>query len=175
MIVQKKLCLIGESSVGKTSLVSQFVHSIFSDKYHSTVGVKIDKKECLVGDSQVNLVIWDLAGEAPLETLKPSQILGASGFLLVADGTRPDTVDLAIALQQKVLQILGQVPFIFALNKVDLVDEWKPNTDEMAVRLTQKGWDVRLTSAKTGQGVEEIFTDLATRMIQTSGEVDAGY
>ncbi|QMV20267.1 GTP-binding protein [Granulicella sp. 5B5] len=175
MVVQKKICLIGEFSVGKTSLVSQFVDSIFSEKYHTTVGVKIDKKQCSIGGSQVNLVIWDLAGESPLKTLKPSQILGASGFLLAADGTRPDTVDLAIALQQKVIQILGPVPFIFALNKADLVAEWSPSMEEITERLTQRGWDVRITSAKTGQGVEKMFLDLAQRMIETSGDGNAGH
>lgn len=174
MVVQRKICLIGEFSVGKTSLVSQFVHSIFSESYHTTVGVKIDKKVCVIDNSQVNLVIWDLAGESPLKTLKPSQIMGASGFLLVADGTRPDTVDLAIALQQRVVQLLGTVPFIFALNKADLVDEWSASMPEITERLTQKGWDVRLTSAKTGQEVEKMFHDLAARMIEVTGDSHAG-
>lgn len=174
MVFHKKICVVGEFSVGKTSLVSRYVHSLFSDKYLTTIGVKINKKQCLVGDSQVNLVIWDIAGESPLRTLKPAQILGASGFILVADGTRPDTLDLAIALQRRVIEILGPVPFIFSLNKADLVDEWQVNTDFIE-RLTQKGWDVRLSSAKTGQGVEEIFFDLAQRLIQNSGELIANH
>lgn len=115
MFIQKKVCVVGEFGVGKTSLISRYVDSIFSEKYQTTVGVKIDKKLCHVGESQVNLIIWDLAGESPLRTLKPAQIRGASGFLLVADGTRLDTVDMAIALEKKVTEIIGQVPFIFVL------------------------------------------------------------
>jgi small GTP-binding protein len=173
-VFRKKICVVGEFSVGKTSLVSRYVHSIFSEKYHTTVGVKIDKKLCLVDDAEVNLVIWDMAGESPLRTLKPAQIAGASGFLLVADGTRPDTWDIAIALQQKIIEILGPVPFIFVLNKADLVDDWKVGID-ITERLARKGWDVRISSAKTGQGVEEIFFDLSRQLIQRDGELIAGH
>lgn len=169
MVYHKKICVVGEFGVGKTSLISRYVYSLFSEKYHTTVGVKIDKKQCLVGDSQVNLVIWDLAGESPLRTLKPAQIRGASGFLLVADGTRPDTLDIAIALQRRVIEILGPVPFIFLLNKVDLAAEWAVNRD-ITDKLYQKGWDVRLSSAKTGQGVENVFVDLSRRLIQMDGD-----
>ncbi len=173
MLIQKKICVVGEFGVGKTSLISRYVDSIFSEKYHSTVGVKIDKKQCLIGESLVSLVIWDLAGESPIRTLKPAQIRGASGFLLVADGTRPDTVDIAIALQRKVTDILGQVPFIFALNKADLVEEWCIS-EEGVDALRRRGWDVRLSSAKTGAGVEEMFLDLAGRLIGDDGAIRAG-
>jgi small GTP-binding protein len=174
MIYHKKICVIGEFGVGKTSLISRYVRSLFSEKYHTTVGVKIDKKQCLVDDSQVNLVIWDLAGESPLRTLKPAQILGASGFLLVADGTRPDTLDIAIALQRKVIEILGPVPFIFVLNKSDLADEWAVDADTTE-KLYREGWDVRVSSAKTGQGVEDMFLDLSRRLIHNGGELIADH
>jgi small GTP-binding protein len=172
MIYQKKICIIGEFGVGKTSLVSRYVRSIFSERYQTTIGVKIDKKQILVEESQVNLVIWDLAGESPLRTLKPSQISGASGFLLVADGTRLETLDTAIILQQRVADILGPVPFMLVVNKADLIDSWtlhEGNIDEFH----RKGWDVRVSSAKTGEGVEKLFLDLAKRLIQDRGEIRA--
>ena len=172
MLIQKKICVIGEFGVGKTSLISRYVDSIFSEKYHTTVGVKIDKKQCHIGDTLVNLVIWDLAGESPMRTLKPAQVRGAAGFLLVADGTRADTIDLAIALQRKVSEILGPVPFIFAVNKQDLVEQWCV-VPEVADTLRERGWDVRYSSAKTGTGVEEMFLDLASRLIGSEGETDA--
>jgi 50S ribosomal subunit-associated GTPase HflX len=100
------------------------------------------------------------------------QIRGASGFLLIADGTRPDTVDMAIALEKKVTEIIGRVPFIFVLNKIDLTDEWVVAVDAVDA-LRQRGWDVRFSSAKTGAGVDEIFFDLARRLISDGGEVDA--
>ena len=172
MLIQKKICVIGEFGVGKTSLISRYVDSIFSEKYHTTVGVKIDKKQCQIGDALVNLVIWDLAGESHLRMLKPAQVRGASGFLLVADGTRADTIDIAIALQKKVSEILGPVPFIFAVNKQDLVEQWCV-APEVADTLRERSWDVRFSSAKTGAGVEEMFLDLASRLIADGGTTDA--
>ena len=172
MLIQKKICVIGEFGVGKTSLISRYVDSIFSEKYHTTVGVKIDKKQCQIGDALVNLVIWDLAGESHLRMLKPAQVREASGFLLVADGTRADTIDIAIALQRKVSEILGPVPFIFAVNKQDLVEQWCV-APEVADTLRERSWDVRFSSAKTGAGVEEMFLDLASRLIADGGTTDA--
>ena len=87
-MIQKKICLLGGFGVGKTSLVSRFVHSIFSDKYLTTVGVKIDKKRVDLGSQQVDLVIWDIYGEDDFQKVRMSYLRGASGYLLVADGTR---------------------------------------------------------------------------------------
>jgi 50S ribosomal subunit-associated GTPase HflX len=104
--------------------------------------------------------------------LNPAQVRGASGYLLVADGTRVDTVNIAVALQKKVTEILGEVPFIFALNKYDLVEQWCVGPD-VTDGLRERGWDVRYSSAKTGACVEEMFLDLATRLIGSDGATDA--
>jgi len=169
MSIHKKICIIGEFGVGKTSLVARYVQSIFSDKYHTTVGVKIDKKEVLVGDQQVTLVLWDLAGESAASGMKMMLIKGASGFLLVADGTRPETLHTTIRLQKEVAGVLGEIPFILAINKADLTEEWAVGPAQME-EFSAFGWDVRLASAKNGQGVDQIFSDLAARLIQTGGE-----
>jgi hypothetical protein len=169
MNYQKKICVIGEFGVGKTSLISRYVRSIFSEKYHTTIGVKIDKKQVTVDGSEVNLVIWDVAGESQLGSMKSSHVAGASGYLLVADGTRLGTMEAAMALQQRISAILGPVPFILALNKADLTESWEIAAESVdALKLT--GWDIRTSSAKTGDGVEDIFLDLSRRMIQSAGD-----
>jgi small GTP-binding protein len=169
MSIHKKICIIGEFGVGKTSLVARYVQSIFSDKYHTTVGVKIDKKEVLVGNQQVTLVLWDLAGESVASGMKMMLIKGASGFLLVADGTRPETLDTTIRLQKEVTGLLGEIPFILVINKADLTEQWAVGPTQIE-EFSALGWDVRLTSAKNGQGVDQIFSDLAARLIQAGGE-----
>jgi small GTP-binding protein len=168
MRVHKKVCIIGEFGVGKTSLVSRYVRSIFSDKYHTTVGVKIDKKDVLVGDDEVTLVLWDLAGESAVSALKLSLVKGSSGFILVADGTRRETLLATTRLYDEVRTILGDVPFILAVNKADIITEWTV-TDRDIDTFLAAGWDVRPSSAKDGLGVEQIFDDLALRLIQTGG------
>jgi small GTP-binding protein len=156
--------MIGPSGVGKTSLVSKFVHSIFSDKYLTTVGVKIDKKTVNVGDVEVMLMIWDLAGDDDFQRLQTSYLRGTSGYLLVADGTRRVTFEQVLEIQMRVAQAVPAAPFILALNKADLVPQWEVNDADMQ-GLKDRAWKTIKTSAKEGACVEEAFTDLARMMI----------
>jgi small GTP-binding protein len=162
-MIQKKICMLGGFAVGKTSLVARFVSSIFSDKYLTTIGVKIDRKPIVLEQSTVNMVIWDVAGEDEFQTVQRSYLRGSSGYLLVADGTRASSFETALQLQKKAEETVGAVPFILALNKVDLAAEWQ--IDPRAyTRLAELGWTITRTSAKTGDGVEETFQALARRM-----------
>jgi small GTP-binding protein len=163
-MIQKKVCLLGTSGVGKTSLVAQFVHTMFSEKYLTTVGVKIDKKTVRVGETEVVLVIWDLAGDDDFQRLQTSYLRGSSGFLLVADGTRAVTLDRVLELQGRVETSMDGAPFILAVNKADLALQWEVDDARMA-KLEADGWHVLKTSAKAGEGVEEAFAELARRMI----------
>jgi GTPase SAR1 family protein len=90
--LQKKVCMLGGFSVGKTSLVKRYVDSVFSETYLTTVGVKIDKKTVDLSDRIVNLILWDLAGEDDIASLRMSYLRGTAGYVLVADGTRPSTI-----------------------------------------------------------------------------------
>ena len=162
-MLQKKICMLGGFGVGKTSLVSRFVTSIFSDTYLTTIGVKIDKKSIAVDAHEMTLMLWDIYGQDEFQTVRDSYLRGASGYLLVADGTRHATLETAAALQQKAESVIGRVPFLLLLNKADLIREWQ--VDEQAlVKLVDRGWSVVKTSAKTGDGVEVAFTMLASRM-----------
>ncbi len=163
-MLQKKICMIGSFAVGKTSLVSRFVNSIFTDKYLTTVGVKIDKKNISVDTQDMMLMLWDLAGKDEFQELRVSYLRGSSGYLLVADGTRLNTLEVATELQQEVEAAIGKVPFIFIINKCDLIDEWRVSDSDID-HLRAKGWDVMVTSAKQGQAVEEAFLTLGARML----------
>jgi small GTP-binding protein len=162
-MLQKKICMLGGFGVGKTSLVSQFVSSLFSDTYLTTVGVKIDKKTLALDSGEMTLMLWDIYGQDAFQTVRDSYLRGASGYLLVADGTRHATLDTAAALQHQAESVIGRVPFVLLLNKADLDSEWQ--VDERAlVKLVDRGWPVLKTSAKTGDGVEDAFAKLARAM-----------
>lgn len=163
-MIQKKICLVGAFATGKTSLVTRFVHSIFSEKYHTTVGVKIDKKTIHIKDNTLNLILWDLYGEDEFQKVRMSYLRGSSGYILVVDGTRRNTLDKAFYLQTKVEETLGKIPFILVLNKCDLTDEWEIEDIEIEA-VIQKGWTAIKTSARSGQGVEEIFQTLANKIL----------
>lgn len=164
-VIQKKICMLGAFAVGKTSLVARYVHGIFSEKYQTTVGVKIDKKVVKVGHQEVSLVLWDLYGEDQFQRVQSFYLRGSSGYLLVADGTRPETLEVAQSIQQRAQEVLGAVPFILMLNKHDL--PWAVSEAQLD-SLRARGWDLRYTSAKTGEGVEESFEALARKMLEQS-------
>jgi small GTP-binding protein len=162
--LQKKICMLGAFSVGKTSLVKRYVESVFSETYLTTVGVKIDKKTVEVSGRLINLILWDLAGEDDISVLRMTYLRGAAGYVLVADGTRPSTLDVAFSLRERVEADYGPLPFVLLLNKNDLTAQWAVGDDEVA-DLRKRGWWVQATSARTGQGVEEAFMDLALRSL----------
>jgi small GTP-binding protein len=164
-MIQKKICMLGSFSVGKTSLVARFVSSVFSDKYLTTVGVKIDKKALTVGGTDVTLMLWDIYGEDDFQKLRMSYLRGAGGYLLVVDGTRRATLDIALQVQKTVAEQVGDIPFILCLNKADLRDQWEIDLDLVSARARDHGWVVIETSAKLGAGVDDAFTRLAARML----------
>lgn len=164
-MIQKKVCMVGAFATGKTSLIARFVHSIYSDIYQTTVGVKIDKKLVKVGEQEISFILWDLYGEDEFQKVRMSYLRGSSGYLLVADGTRRTTLDKAFTLQKRVEDTIGQVPFILVLNKWDLKDEW--DIDDSAMdELAERKWTVIKGSAKTGLGVEETFLNLGQQMME---------
>lgn len=163
-MIQKKICMLGAFAVGKTSLVSRFVHSIFSDAYLTTVGVKIEKKSVHVGDRQVDLIVWDLYGEDDFQKVRMSYLRGASGYLLVVDGTRRATLDTAFALHESAEREIGRVPFLLVVNKFDLESDWEID-EGMLADVARRGWRLVRTSAKTGDGVEEAFERLARAVL----------
>lgn len=162
-MLQRKVCLLGAYAVGKTSLVSRYVHSIFSEKYHTTVGVKIDKKRVTVGAQQLTLILWDLHGEDRFQQVRTAYLRGMAGYLLVLDGTRRETLASGLQLRQRVAAAVGEVPCVVAVNKADLRAEWEL-TPAALDPLTERGAQLFETSAKSGAGVETAFAALAARL-----------
>lgn len=164
-MIKKKICMLGAFAVGKTSLVQQYVHSIFSEKYQTTVGVKIDKKTLTSGRVPVDLILWDIHGEDAFQSVRTSYLRGASGLLIVVDGTRRATLDTAFDLQARATEAVGPVPTILVFNKSDLSADWEITPAELA-QVQQKGAVTVETSAKTGGGVEETFEMLVRAMME---------
>ncbi len=163
-MISKKVCMLGGYSVGKTSLVDQYVNSFFSDKYLSTVGVKISKKNLSIAGEDMGLVLWDMEGKDIFSNINLSYLRGAMGFFAVADGTRKETLDTALALRKTAIEVAGEIPYCILLNKTDLQDQWEV-TDAMLTEAIDQGVDIFRTSAKTGEGVDEAFTALARMML----------
>lgn len=159
-MIQKKICMLGAFAVGKTSLVRRFVSDVYDERYLTTVGVRIEKKDVQVDGQSVRLLLWDLNGEDRFQFVQASHLRGAAGYLVVIDGTRPATLDVAYDLRTRALDTLGSIPFVTLLNKSDL--EQQLSRDEVERRM---GSPVQSTSAKVGSGVIDVFSELTRRIV----------
>ena len=157
---KKKICMVGDFSVGKTSLTQKFVNNVFSDKYLTTIGVKIDTAN--VNDTK--LVVWDVAGRDSLSPVNVSYLVGAAGVILVADGTRESTIHSLFEIWQTIIKRIGPVPAVVALNKHD--DEDWDVSEETLERFDESGWPVYYTSAKEGENVKQVFESLVKQINQ---------
>src|ERR1700733_5784861 len=160
-MLKKKICMVGEFGVGKTSLVRRFVDSIFSERYLTTVGVKIDRKDVTIGSASVTLMLCELTGEDELTPVNILHRRGASGYILVVDGCRASSLKKAVELQQRIAERLGPLPFVLVLNQEDLRDQWEGKD----AAVSAYGWPTFETSAKAGRGVEEMFLALAGSLL----------
>ena len=152
--------MVGDFSVGKTSLTQKFVNNVFSEKYLTTIGVKIDT--AFVNDTK--LIVWDVAGRDSLSPINASYLVGANGIVLVCDGTRPNTASDLQDIWQVVKKRIGEVPVVVALNKADL-DDWTISDADYDF-FKQQGWQTFETSAKDGNNVEVLFEALVNEIIE---------
>lgn len=159
-----KVCMLGAFAVGKTSLVQRFVYSLFSDQYQTTLGVKIDKKSLQLDGHAIELILWDLAGEDDFINVRSSYLRGSAGGVLVADGSRAETLDIVFQLKDKLYQEVGEVPLILIINKSDLRETWNIDAERLET-LRDEGWLVIETSARDNSNVDQAFELLAGQLL----------
>ncbi len=161
-----KICLVGEGAVGKTCLIRRFIHDQFDDRYISTLGAKVSKKELRVESDghavDVDMTIWDIMGEKGFrELLKEAYFHGAQGVLAVCDITRKETLTDLDEWVAAVVKVTGKIPVEFLANKVDLKDQQAVSEEDLAVAAKVHDAPFLFTSAKTGENVEHAFAELA--------------
>lgn len=158
MEITKKIVLLGQFGVGKSSITRRYLLDVFENDYLPTLGVQIKKKKIEMPSGRIlSMIVWDLEGFASVSKTRSSYLLGSHGFVYVFDISRPFTyanIDRDIAFIKskypKVqLEIIG--------NKKDLEDTELVATSLKRKNITATGF----VSAKTGEGVQEIFNRLA--------------
>jgi small GTP-binding protein len=164
MTISKKIILTGSFGVGKTSLFNQFIYSTFSEKYLTTIGVKVNKKTVEIDGRELTLLIWDIAGEVRQDKVPNSYFLGAEGIVYVFDLTRPTTLQNLKTDLEYLRQMLPDVVIKVVGNKLDLV---QPDDIERIKNEYQIVPNC-LTSAKTGENVEKMFMDLGSDLLAKS-------
>ncbi|OQY48904.1 MAG: GTP-binding protein [Anaerolineaceae bacterium 4572_78] len=168
MLIQKKICLLGDFSVGKTSLVRRFVEGEFDDKYLSTLGAKVNRKTLNYQHEQpteLKLLIWDIAGGEKFDMMMRSYYNGSSGAILICDLTRPETLDSLDKYIHNFWNINPDTPFVIAGNKADLIEDNAATMKELDKIATQNQMAYFITSAKTGQNVESLFHRLGELLL----------
>ncbi len=173
--IRKKICLLGDAGVGKTSLISRYVYNEFSDNYITTMGTKVSKKVVKIeqpienGNStpiEVTLAIWDVIGQQQYHSLVLKYFKNSKGGLVVADGSRPETINTIREWVNSFHNSVGRVPILLLINKSDLFEPTsfdKQKLEELAIEFGAKFF---FTSAKTGEKVEDAFQSLAELMVK---------
>lgn len=157
----KKIVLLGQFGVGKTSVVRRFIHDTFGDDYKSTLGVEISKKNITLSSGKImSMIIWDLEGFSKISKTRKSYLVGSKGFIYVFDATRPVTY---ASLAEEILYISEHYPAVDLL----VVGNKKDAIDDTTLKNIQKKYPELIhsfVSAKTGDGVSQLFTDLAQKI-----------
>jgi small GTP-binding protein len=175
-VISQKICLIGDFGVGKTSLIRQFVDRQFSDKYLSTVGVKISRKLVSIAEDTRNseeellklqLIVWDIEGSTRFKGIAPSYLQGAKGVIIVGDVTRTSSMQNLKDHVQLFQSVNPKSSLIIALNKVDLIESDERDLLLQSIPTEFKNLNIstHVTSAKTGEGVDKAFQKLARQML----------
>jgi len=170
--LKAKVCLVGEKAVGKTSLIRRFVLNTFDDRYITTIGTKVSKRELRVEnvkkDTWMDMTIWDIMGERGFrELLKEAYFFGAQGVLAVCDITRQKTLAELDDWVDGVFRVVGHVPVLIAVNKTDLGAERQFSEKEVAQVAQAFNAQFMFTSAKIGENVESCFQRLGTQILDS--------
>jgi small GTP-binding protein len=173
--VMKKMLIIGDAAVGKTSLVRRFVYERFDDKYLTTIGTKTSAKSLQFnhGEDMINLKlqIWDILGQKGYTKLHNSSFKGTNGVFLVADITRKETLASIITYWiPKVKYLVGEVPMVILANKSDLIKDAQFTKNELTNLASKFNASCYLTSAKNGSNVDSAFHVLGKQMIEIKEE-----
>ena len=174
--LQKKIVLLGDPAVGKTSLIQNFVYGVFDDRYLATFGAKITKKSLIfpavqypdiegIEDTELLLLVWDIAGQKAFKTVHQAYYRGAEAAIIVCDVTRPETLQHVPEWVNDLYEAVGKVPIILLVNKCDLTGQVRFGDKEIAEIISQFGIYYYFSSAKTGHNVEDAFKTLSEFII----------
>ncbi len=161
-MLKTKVLLTGNFGVGKTSLFQQFILTKFDERYLTTIGVKVDKKQVQLQEDLIEIFLWDVAGEVAQDKVPNSYFMGAHGIIYVFDLTRPLTHQNIESDINYLKKIAPKASIKVVGNKKDLVDTER--IEQIVERLTVP-YDM-VMSAKTGENVEVLFTNLATEIFE---------
>ena len=167
--IKRKIVLIGDWGVGKTSLIKKYVFDQFDDDYITTLGTKVTKKRIKYKISEekiidMNLMIWDVMGQKDFKKIQLMSFKNANGALIVCDITRAETLDSIINWRTDIFNVTGEIPIIILANKSDLKEETKFSEQELSEVTGKFHAPYFFTSAKTGENVVNAFITIGKKL-----------
>lgn len=156
-LIRAKIVLAGQPGVGKTSLTRRFVSNEFSEHHIETIGVRVEKRVVELENYDVELMVWDVAGDEDSAPFHDTYLRGATGVIYVADQTSPSSIDRISSLETKIQEVAPNHLQVAILNKSDLPAQSGAHEAFKGLAMTHKAH----TSALTGEGVEDAFAAMA--------------
>lgn len=169
-LISKKICMLGEFAVGKTSLVERFVYNRFTSDYVSSIGVRVSRKTIVLPSSaemvELAVLLWDIAGRNGVhQAILPGYLRGAAGAVLVCDLTRPSTLASLRDYAQMLRAYSSATALVLAANKSDQVAERRLGSDQLAELAAELRAPFFITSARAGDEVEQLFRGLGRQLL----------
>lgn len=156
-----KVVMLGESGVGKTSLVEQLYSGVFSGDVASTIGAAYFKSSIQVDDDLVTLAVWDTAGQEKFQSLTPLYLRKARGLVFVVDASAENQIQGLTSVYDAVKeQIKPEMASVLCINKIDLTGS-DIDKSQYEAWASERGMGIAMASAKTGAGVMELFVTVA--------------
>jgi len=160
---RKKVCFLGAAATGKTSLVASYSGNTLDSVYQSTLGVRITAAVVPINERLRELVIWDIKGESEFYQIPMVYLTGSAGCIFVADGTRIETLEIAMELRLRMKESIGEIPHVLLINKTDLQEAWEVD-DPLIFSLKEQVKDLYLCSAYGGITLRTAIESLAHKM-----------
>ena len=156
--------------MGKTSLIRRFVVDVFDDKYIATIGTKVSKRdfEYTLPDKTIylTLMMWDILGQKDYRKMRAQGLSGSHGIIIVADLTRPETIKSVEEFWlPEIWENIGELPMVFVGNKCDIVSPDGHSVAQLKEIAAKNEMPVLISSAKTGNGVEDLFRKMGELML----------
>jgi len=170
-----KICIVGDSEVGKTTILNQYLKRRFVPDAQRTIGSNFFVKYVKVPEIErlITLQFWDLAGQPRFKWVRYAFYKGAKGIVYAFDLTRKDTLDNLLTWKEEVESKIGVVPNILVGNKLDLITSENRliNLDDVNhIKHQVSASEYIETSAKIGTKVEDVFSKLTLEIHKSSIE-----
>ena len=172
-----QILLIGDSTVGKTSLIQRYANGIFKEEYLATVGIDYYTKQEMINNINVLVKLWDTAGQERFKALTPNYLRNAEGVILAYDVTNSESFDNLKFWINSIKSNLGEknifIPIIIIGNKIDMKDMRDISKDDANKFAQENNYKYFETSAKTGEGVDEAIRNLVNQILANSEKNEA--